>query len=75
MTAQQQPRVWCTASGQRRSWLRDEWINSEGKCPDCGRTVKIRNVTTRFPAGVTVRHYAPEGVTPAPYAADEKRGA
>jgi hypothetical protein len=68
-------RVWCTASGQQRTWLRDEWINAEGACPDCGRTVKIRNQTMRSPHGVTVRHYATEGVTPYPYAVHDKAGA
>lgn len=70
-----EPQVICTASGKPRSWLRDEWVNSRGKCPDCGRSdVYIRNQTQLYPYGVTVRHLAPEGVTPAPYAADEKSG-
>lgn len=62
--------TWCTASGKQRSWTKEAWINSEGKCPDCGRNpVRIRNHTTLFPYGVTSRHYVPEGVTPGPYAA------
>lgn len=62
-------KIICTASGQRRAWPKEEWIGSRGVCPDCGReNVFIRNATTRFPAGVTARHNAPEGVTPGPYA-------
>lgn len=65
-------KVICTASGQKRSWPAFEWIEARGMCPDCGRpAVFIRNRTTLSPYGIAVRHNAPEGVTPAPYAHHE----
>jgi hypothetical protein len=66
--------VKCTASSQRRSWRSDEWETGKGICPDCGADVEVWvRATDLFPMGKARAHRAPVGVTPAPYAADEKR--